>query len=365
MEFDSQKQKIDLLKLFTKVWASKMLILKACIIGATVGVIVIMSTPKEFTAKVLMTPERTTKKSSSSLSSLIEITDVDMGTTITGRDAIYPSLYPIVAKSTPFIIRLFDISVRKKKDSTSITLAQYLKEHQKKPWWNTITSAPFKLVSWSISLLKEHPQKADERKSHIDMFRLTHEEVNMIATIASKIKIEIEKQKRTITIFVTMQDPLVAAIVADSVRMNLQEYITDYRTSKARRILKYNEELCKEAQATYYDAQNKYTRYADANRNLAMLTSSAELSRLQSEMNLAFSTYNQLELQVQAAKAQVEKVTPLYAVIQPAIVPLTPSKPNTIIILAGITFLCIIGSIVWILFVKDFVHLLIHNKNIK
>ena len=44
-----------------------------------------------------------------------------------------------------------------------------------------------------------------------------------------------------------MQDPQVAATVADTVQARLKEYITEYRTSKARRLLEYAEKLRKEA----------------------------------------------------------------------------------------------------------------------
>lgn len=52
-----------------------------------------------------------------------------------------------------------------------------------------------------------------------------------------------------------MQDPQVAAIVLDTIQSRLKTYMTEYRTSKARRILEYNEKLCREAQAEYYAAQ--------------------------------------------------------------------------------------------------------------
>ena len=45
-------------------------------------------------------------------------------------------------------------------------------------------------------------------------------------------------QKTAITnISVTLQDPKVTAVVADSVVCKLQEYIINYRTSKARKTL--------------------------------------------------------------------------------------------------------------------------------
>ena len=180
----------------------------------------------------------------------------------------------------------------------------------------------------------------------------------MAAAIASRIGIDINKNKnrrRTITLSVTMQDPLVATIVVDTVLAHLKEYVTAYRTGKARRILAYNEELRNKAQAEFRAAQEEYTQYADANRGLVGMASRAELARLQNEMKLALSAYNRTELQVQAAQAKVEKVIPVLAVIQPAIVPLAPSKPRKMIILLECVLLAGAGSVSWILFVKDFI----------
>lgn len=352
----SRKQEIDWLELFRKVYASRKLILTACGIGAVVGIVIYLGTPKEYTASTFVAHEGTRKRSYSDISELAGMAD-DMNSSIaTERDALYPSLYYTIATSTPFLLRLFDIEVRKQQDSTTMTLAQYLKEHQKRPWWSATTSAPSRMLGWCASLFREKPEAENtEKRTKPDPFRLTREEAGIAGAIASRISIEVDQKKRAITINVTMQDPQVAATVLDTLQARIKAYMTAYRTSKARRILEYNEKLCREAQAEYYAAQEKYTRYADANQGLVKLTSRAELSRLQSEMNLAYSIYNQTEMQVHAAKARVDKVTPVYTVIRPVTVPLSPSKPNKVLILVGCILLSGAGSIGWALFVKDFI----------
>lgn len=356
----SRKQGIVWSKLFRKVYTSRKLILIACGIGTILGLVIAFGTPKEYTAKIFIVPEGYNRNFSSGIDALSTMAGVGIDTKSSAdRDAIFPSLYPAIINSTPFLIRLFDIKVRERKDTAVITLAQYIKERQKAPWWSIITSLPSRLIGWTKSLFFPSSNKSEMEKpkikTKIDPFQLTREEAGVAGAIASKIEVGVDKKKRTITLFVTMQDPLVAATVADTVRGHLQEYVTEYRTNKSHKILKYNEKLCKEAQAEYYKAQDKYTRYADANQSLALLTSRAELSRLRSEMNLAYSTYNQMEIQVQAAKARVDKVTPVYTVIQPVTVPLSPSKPRIVLILAGCILLSAAGSIGWILFVKDFI----------
>ena len=354
---------IDLLEQIRKIRVFQKLIFKACTLGAVVGIFIGLGTPKEYTASTLVAPEGYRRSSSSGISALADMADIDIGSSsTTERDAIYPSLYPSIAKSTPFLIQLFDIKVCEQKDSIVIPLSQYLKERQKVPWWNSITSVPAKLIGRTISLFEDTSDENREKtKTKIDPFWLTREEAGMTRAIASRINIEVDKKKRTIKIFVTMQDPQVAATVADTVQARLKEYITEYRTSKARRLLEYAEKLRKEARAEYYEAQKRYTRYADGNQGLVKLTSRAEQARLRNEMDLAQATYNQTEQQVQIAKAKVEKETPVYAVIQPVQIPLSPSKPRKMVILAGCIFLAGAGSISWILFAKDFVEGFLRN----
>lgn len=146
---------MDLAKLFAKVWASRMLVLRMCGISAIVGLIVALSIPKEYTAETLITPERISKNSSSSsINALTAMAGGGMNPAAE-RDALYPSLYPAIIRSTPFLIRLFDVEVREHKDGAAIILAQYLKERQKKPWWNVITSASSKLVGLGMPLSRE------------------------------------------------------------------------------------------------------------------------------------------------------------------------------------------------------------------
>lgn len=352
--FPSKKRKIDPPELVRKIRGSGKLILKACGMGAVAGLVIAFGTPKEYTASTLIVPEGYSRSSSSRMSALADMAGVGMASPSTaGRDAIYPSLYPAIVHSTPFLVRLFDVEVRERKDSTTMTLSNYLRERQKRPWWSVITSAPSRLTGLAMSLFREEP-KVEKAKTGIDIFRLTREEAGMAGAIASRIAVGVDKKKRTITLFVTMQDPLVAATMADTVRECLKEYITEYRTAKARRVLEYAEKLCREAQAEYNKAQEKYTRHADANRGLVRLASRVESVNLRNEMNLALSIYERAERQVQAARARVEKIRPVYAVIQPVVVPLSPSKPRKMVILAVCVLLGGAGSAIWVLFAKDF-----------
>ena len=56
----------------------------------------------------------------------------------------------------------------------------------------------------------------------------------MAKAIKGSISCNVDKKTDIITLKVVMQDPLVAAMFADSVKQALQNFITEYRTKKAK-----------------------------------------------------------------------------------------------------------------------------------
>ena len=278
-----------------------------------------------------------------------ELVIINLGTS-SGEDALSPELYPDIVSSTPFLIELFDVKVKDQKAKVDTTLYAYLKEEQRSPWWSAIFSAPFKVLGWTLSLFKDEPEEGDAK---LDPFRLTRDESAIADALSKRISVSVDKKTGVTTLSVTMQDPLISASLTDTVMHCLQNYITDYRTNKARHDLAFTEKLYGEAKASYESAQKKYANFVDANQNIILLSYRAEQERLQNEMNLAYQVYTQVSQQLQMARAKVQEITPVYTVVQPATVPLKPAKPNKLMILIGFMFLAGVGSVGWILFVKD------------
>lgn len=345
-----EEQEIDLIELAQKVWASRKLVFKACGYAVLVGLVVAFSIPKEYSTSVTLAPETGGKSGGGSMGALAAMAGINLGSS-SGEDALSPELYPDIVSSTPFLIELFDVKVKDQKDKIDTTLYTYLDEYQRGPWWGAITSAPFKALGWVMSLFKDKEEEGGTAKA--DPFRLTRDEAAIADALSKRISVSVDKKTGVTTLSVTMQDPLISASLTDTVMRCLQNYITDYRTNKARHDLAFTEKLYKEAKDNYTVAQAKYASFVDANQNIILLSYRAEQERLQNEMNLAYNVYTQVAQQLQMAKAKVQEITPVYTVVQPASVPLRPAKPNKIMILIGFIFLAGVGSVGWILFVKD------------
>lgn len=157
---------------------------------------------------------------------------------------------------------------------------------------------------------------------------------------------DIDKKTGITTLSVTLQDPKVTAMVADSVVTKLQQYIINYRIAKAKEDCAYLEQLYKERQQEYYDAQQRYARYVDANKSLVLQSVRTEQERLQNDMNLAFQVYSQVAQQLQVARAKIQEEKPVFAVVEPATIPLQSSGTSRKVIVLGFIFLtvCITGG---------------------
>lgn len=339
-----EPQEIDLIEVAQKIWARRKLILKNCGIAVVVGVIIAFSIPKEYETKVTLAPEAAGKGSlSGSLGSLAAMAGINLGS-VTGEDAISPEIYPEILKSTPFLVELFNVQVETKKGDLKTTLYDYMDEYQKSPWFSYIISAPFDILGWCISLFKEKPEEGDPAKA--DYFDLTSKQTAIAKAIQGNIQSAVDKKTGMISLSVRMQDPLISAALADTIKEKLQIFIIDYRTNKARKDLAFAEKLYREAEQIYFKAQQKYATYVDGNMNVVLVRFKAEEERLNNEMKLAYQVYNQVAQQVQIAKVKVQEQTPIYTIVQPATVSLRATSPKKAMILFGFVFLTFIGTII-------------------
>lgn len=341
---NDEEKEIDLLELATKLWQQRRKLAIWSICGAVIGLVIAFSIPKEYAATVKLAPEVTDGKSGGgSLGALASMAGFSMGAS-GGADAVYPQLYPDVVSSVPFVTSLFDVEVQTKEDGRKTTVREYLEEDTKGPWWSAVLGLPGKI----LGLMKSKEETPDGHK--VDNFRLTPDESRLVEAINQRVSASVDQKTNVVTIDVKMQDPLVSAILADTVVARLQEYVTDYRTNKARHDLEYAIKLNEEAKANYYKAQQRYADYLDRNQGLAFHSAQTMRDRLENESSLTFNLYNQTAQQVQRAQAKVQENTPVYAVVVPATVPIKAASPKKVMILAGFTFLAFVACAAWILF---------------
>ena len=231
---------------------------------------------------------------------------------------------------------LFSIKVQREDDEMPMTYYDYLNEGQKKSLLE-YALFPLKWLKESVTSLFLSNEKEETDK--VDPFKLTKEQYDIVELMEKKVVCDVDNKTLVITIDVTDQDPLIAANMADSVQLHLQEFITNYRTRKARIDLAYNQKLFKEAQERYEKARLKSAAYSDANRHAIFAEKQSEITKLENEMNLQYQAYSQVAAQLQMAEAKVQEETPAFTILQPAFVPVKKAGPKRFLLCFIILFL--------------------------
>lgn len=343
------KQEIDIIEFISKLWKNRKIIVKWCVIGAVVGLVVGFSIPKTYKASVSFAPE-TQQKVSSGVSSIASMMGLNLNNSV---DAISVEMFPDVVHSTPFIFELFDLPVTfERKDSViTVPLVEYIMDYQKSPWWNRILKAPFKVLAWVINLVR--PQNESEN-IELNPYNLPERERDVVTFFSDNIQVYIDKKTSMTSMSIELQDPYVAATVMQAVTENLKAYVTDYRTSKARQDIENLEIICNQRKADYYKAQQAYAEYVDANKNVIRQSAQAEHERLQQEMNLAYQVYSQVATQLECSRILAEQAKPVFAIINPIVVPIKKAAPSKAKLLIIFSFLACCCSSMWVLFGDEY-----------
>lgn len=359
----ADEMEIDLMDILRKIIAIRKILYKAVGIGLVIGIIVALSIPKKYTVEVTLSPEMSNSKANGGLASMAaSFLGAGTGMSGDGSDALNASLSPDIVSSTPFLLELLSMSIPVNgEESEKNDLGSYL-DSQSSPWWSYIIGLPGMAISGVRSLFTDKDESGGLRDSQSGAIELTEEEDKKITSLKKNITAVMDKKTAITNVSVTLQDPKVAAVVADSVVHKLQEYIIGYRTFKAKEDCAYLEKLFKERQEEYYAAQKKYAEYVDTHDNLILQSVRAEQERLQNDMNLAYQVYSQVANQLQVARAKVQEEKPVFAVVEPAVVPLKSSGADLKVYGLLFVFLYVFSTISWTLMGRNFFYSLKKSK---
>ena len=341
---------IDFAKIFRDLLKHKMLYVKVLPVAFVLAAIYALAQPNFYSCTVKLSPEMSSSKSGSSgLAALASSFGVNLGSGGVGTEALFPTLYPELMNSVDFKTSLFRVPVtiegdkeKGEKDST-MTYYDYLSKGQKKPWWSNAMKAVFSIFG----------SKDKDTGAKVDPFRLTKEQAKIVKAINKNVACDVDKKTMVITINVTDQNPVIAANMADTVKNRLQNFITDYRTSKVRVDLNYYKKIAAETKARYEKARKLYAEFSDANQDVILESVRQRQTELENEMQLQYNAYTQVAAQLLTAEAKVQEETPAFTTLQSATVPVLKAGPKRAQMCLIFVFLAFLATTAWILYKED------------
>ena len=321
MSENKETEAINLREVIQKIWKNKKLFIKPFVIVFILSAVYIYSKPRYYATDIKLAPEMEEGLSGGSLGSLAASFGLDLNN-MQSADAITPLLYPDLMDDNGFVTTLFPVNIKTKDGKINTTYYDYLQNYQKDPWWGGITG-------WFFGLFKsEEEDNGSGSGGKMDPYRLSKKDNDVVSAIQGNVSLAVDKRTGVISIKVTDQDPLVCKTIADSTIVILQDFITNYRTNKARIDYAYYTALTDSAYMEYEQALKTFSRYADANTNVILQSHRSKLSDLENDVQLKYSTYTTLSAQLQQAKAKVQENTPAFTVLKGAAIPVKPAGPK-------------------------------------
>ncbi len=332
MEENKQQDVINVKALLKKLFQRKKVFFIVWPIVFILSSLYIICIPRQYDTNIKLAPEMGNSLSGGTLGSIASNFGFDMSS-MESTDAIYPTLYPDLMDDNGFVSKFFTFKVETADGELKTNYHDYIKDHQKEPWWSGMTN-------WIRNLLpKSKEDDVNGAGNKFNPYILTKEEEDVITKMQNNINFSVDKKTGVITISVIDQDKLICKTIADSVCNLLQEFITEYRTSKARTDLEYYKKLTADAKRDYERARQIYGSYSDANTDVVLESYRTKQNDLENDMQLKFNAYTALSNQLQQAKAKVQERTPAFSILKGASVPIKASKPKRMIfVLAMLIF---------------------------
>lgn len=344
--------RLDLIfKLIFQKWQTYIVPMVATIV---LTAIYVYSLPRYYTVKVMLAPEMSNSGGGllGSLGGLASMAGVNLSS-LQSNDAIIPLFYPDLMTSTDFIVPLLHTQVSTKDGSFKGSYVDYLTKKCDAAWWDKGMAALVEMVKPTNP--KDLSKDASGRLQ-INPFNLNVTQEKVVRAAKGNIDCNVDKKTDVITLTTTAQDPLVAAQMADTVKANLQQFITSYRTHKAKNDFEHYTKLMHRAKLDYEKAQKKYAAYVDANQDVVLASYRVKEENLENELQMAYNTYSQLKIQVQLAEAKVMERTPAFTTLQNASVPIKPAGPKRVLTIAFMMVVC---------FIIKSIHLVLTDKRVK
>lgn len=320
---------IDLMALLKSLWDNRKKILIITAIFMALGLVAALTMKRTYTVTTVMVPQMNSR-SNSSLSSLASLAGFDIGTSNMSGGELSPLVYPQIVKSVPFRLELMNTPLHYAKADTAVSMLTYAKEYVKPSPLSYVLKYTIGLPGVILnSIRKEKPEPSlpsDDSDNSPKPILISKGESLLLKRISKTVTLNVDKKEGYITLTVVGSEPIQTAELAIKAQTLLQNEVTRFRTEKAQSQLDYIQARYNEikAEAEYY--QSQLATVKDRSQQMTTTRSKIEQERIQSKYNVANSIYGEMAKQLEQAKMQVKRDTPVLTVIQPVTVPLKASN---------------------------------------
>ena len=342
---------IDLIEVLKKIYFKKKFILKVTFLASLLGIVYAVSQPNEFTSSTTFIPQLSSgvKTGLSPAVGLASLAGINLGG-MESSSEFPPSLYPKVVNGISFQLDLLSsyINLNGKK----VLVKDYFSE-QTSSFFLIILDTIKKYTIGLPSLIMGSINKQEESTSDkLEIYSVSQEDYNLFELLSVRLSLSMNNKVGFITISFTDKDKNIAAQLTQIAQNLLQEKIIEFKNKASKEMLDFAERQYEEKKNSYQKLQDERAVFVDKNLNISSSLVQNKLSRIESEVDILESIVQQLASQLEQAKLQVNKDTPVFTTIQPVTIPFERSAPKRSILVIAFSIFGFVIAIVYVL-IKD------------
>lgn len=348
---EEEEEGIDIMGLVRQLWDGRKTVILCTLVFIVLGFVAALTMKRTYTVQSLMVPQMNSK-SNSSLSSLAALAGVDMGMDLSSKD-LSPLVYPQIVNSVPFRRELLYTPLHYAKVDTAVSTYTYYKDIVKPTFMSKVKKYTIGLPFVILNAIRgEKPEMVLPSSGAGDdapkPVLLTKDEVKIMKLISQNVSLTVDKKEGTLSLSVTGSEPIQTAELALKAQELLQTEITRFRTEKSQKDLEYIQDRFNESKKEAESLQASLAAVSDRSQNMIGSRERIQRERIQARYNVANAVYTDLAKQLEQAKLQVKRDTPVLTVIQPVTVPSKPSNSRSKTLIVW-TFLGFVLGCGWVL----------------
>ncbi len=308
---------------FKVCWQHKRLYIVVCIVCILLAIAVFISIPNKYASIVKVADEP------SEIDFLVGLDAYDAWIKqgledVNGKEGLLSiDIYSKFVKSKSFLEDLTTIYIPKYK----MNYYDYLSKYHKRAWWNSVINR----ISLAIGASNKKEQVLDILKSNISS--------------------NISEKYSTITIRVDDNDAEVAALLADSIKVRLQEEIAEARHGVYKADFQNAKNEKDRLASLYHKAQEEYSDYLDSHFDSydSQQEVKSTLESLQRERDAALNDYSEAYEQYVRTMILVNRDINSFSVLTNSTIALKPDSPILILYIFLFIFLGMVFTTWWVL----------------
>lgn len=264
-----------------------------------------------------------------------------------GGGTVGPDMYPTIVSSQAFLNALVVTRVPANPNTKdSITLEEYFAKGAPLSFFQKVENLPTSIANVFSKPAPEPTPTVKPLPKVIDTTLTVQNQISANMFFSNKVppivqlegprnrvitivrpRIKVAVVGGAVTVSVKMPDSFIAAALNKLLLEQLINYVTAFNTVKQRTNIDFLERRFAESKGVYMAKQQSLAGLRDNSLGVIFQSAQTRQEVLANELTIAFNVYNQFAVQLEAAKIDLKKETPLFRVLEPISLPSPQVEP--------------------------------------